>query len=340
MRIYNPTTASGGGSGETGATGATGETGPLPWILMGEYNNGYSYNMGQAVTYQGGFYYRTGNPLNPGYPPTPGAINASWTPVADRGEQGATGPQGPEGQSSSFFNYQAKVNNSFPPTTPINNGHVKWNTPTQINATEIAFSHIDYNGNDIDIFFTLYKQNDTFVIQDQSNSDNYQKWRINGTPIIVDNNYLILPVSLVSSGGTSQFSDNQRVIFAITSLGLQGATGPSGIQGATVATGLTLTNIPANTQSSSYTLASSDAGKYVSISSGGVTVPSGIFNSGDIISVYNDSNANQTITQGSLVTMYIAGTNTTGNRTLAQRGIATILCVGSNTFVITGGGIA
>jgi hypothetical protein len=41
------------------------------------------YGLGDAVTYLGGFYYRTGNPLNPGYPPEPGIINASWTPVAD-----------------------------------------------------------------------------------------------------------------------------------------------------------------------------------------------------------------------------------------------------------------
>jgi hypothetical protein len=58
------------------------------------YDNGASYNLGAAVTYLGGYYYRTGNPLNPGYPPTPGSINASWTPVADGG---ATGPDGATG---------------------------------------------------------------------------------------------------------------------------------------------------------------------------------------------------------------------------------------------------
>ncbi len=40
------------------------------------------------MTYSGGFYYRTGNPNNPGYPPAPGSINASWTPVADKGDPG------------------------------------------------------------------------------------------------------------------------------------------------------------------------------------------------------------------------------------------------------------
>ena len=66
---------------------------------------------------------------------------------------------------------------------------------------------------------------------------------------------------------------------------------------------------------------------------------SGIFSPGDAVSIYNNSGSNQTITQGTSVTMYLVGTATTGNRTLAQRGVATILCVGTNTFVIMGGGL-
>jgi hypothetical protein len=118
-----------------------------------------------------------------------------------------------------------------------------------------------------------------------------------------------------------------------------GATGATGI-GATGATGITLTNIIPNPQSASYTLQLSDAGKYINISTGGVIVPSAIFSSGDVISVYNNSSSNQAITQGIGVTMYLAGTPTTGNRILAQRGIATILCVGSNQFTIIGGGLS
>jgi hypothetical protein len=70
-----------------------------------------------------------------------------------------------------------------------------------------------------------------------------------------------------------------------------------------------------------------------------VTVPSGVFSSGDVVSIYNNSASNQTITQGTSVTMYLVGTATTGNRTLAQRGLVTVLCVASNTFVISGGGL-
>ena len=86
-----------GATGAQGLEGAQGATGPAPWTFIGAYDNGASYNLGDAVAYQGGFYYRTGNPLNPGYPPTPGSISASWTPVADGGAQGPQGAQGDAG---------------------------------------------------------------------------------------------------------------------------------------------------------------------------------------------------------------------------------------------------
>ena len=97
--------------------------------------------------------------------------------------------------------------------------------------------------------------------------------------------------------------------------------------------------IPQNSQTSAYTLVAADAGKHVNITTGGVTVPSGVFSIGDAVSIYNDSTANQTITQGSSVTLREAGTANTGDRTLKERGICTVLCVASNEFVVTGVGV-
>jgi hypothetical protein len=82
---------------DTAVVGSVGATGPLPWNFIGVYDNGASYNLNDAVTYAGGYYYRTGNPLNPGYPPTPGSITASWTPVADGGATGLQGDTGATG---------------------------------------------------------------------------------------------------------------------------------------------------------------------------------------------------------------------------------------------------
>jgi hypothetical protein len=101
----------------------------------------------------------------------------------------------------------------------------------------------------------------------------------------------------------------------------------------------TYPKIPANTQTTAYTLVASDAGKHVNITSGGVTIPANIFSSGDAISIYNNSASAQTITQGSSTTLRKAGSSETGNRTLAQYGLSTILCVGTNEFVISGSGL-
>jgi hypothetical protein len=98
--------------------------------------------------------------------------------------------------------------------------------------------------------------------------------------------------------------------------------------------------VPQNVQASSYTLVTSDAGKHVSITTGGVTVPAVAFSVGDIISIYNNSGSTQAINQGAGVVLRQAGTANTGNRTLDQYGVATILCVGANTFVISGVGVA
>jgi hypothetical protein len=99
-------------------------------------------------------------------------------------------------------------------------------------------------------------------------------------------------------------------------------------------------NIPINSKTASYVLLVSDAGQVVSITTGGVTVPSGVFSAGQAVSVYNNSGSSQTITQGGGTTMTLASSGLTGNRTLGGYGLCTVLCIASNTFVITGAGIS
>ena len=100
-----------------------------------------------------------------------------------------------------------------------------------------------------------------------------------------------------------------------------------------------LRNIPQNAQSSSYVLVVTDNGKCISITTGGVTVPSGIFSTGQNVAIYNNSSSNQTLTQGSSVTLRLAGTTNTGNRTLLPYSLSTVFCVASNTFVVAGSGV-
>jgi hypothetical protein len=98
-------------------------------------------------------------------------------------------------------------------------------------------------------------------------------------------------------------------------------------------------NLPVQNKTTSYVLVAADNGQVISITTGGVTVPSGVFSVGQAVSIYNDSASTQTITQGSGATLTQAATGTTGNRSLARNGLCTVLCVASNSFVITGAGL-
>ena len=99
-------------------------------------------------------------------------------------------------------------------------------------------------------------------------------------------------------------------------------------------------NLPNNPQSAAYVPVVGDNGNMINITTGGVTINSGIFSAGQNLTIYNNSAANQTITQGTSVTLRLAATALTGNRTLAQRGIATVLCVAANEFVVSGAGVS
>lgn len=97
-------------------------------------------------------------------------------------------------------------------------------------------------------------------------------------------------------------------------------------------------NAPAvGTKTGSYTLAVDDIGKYVQVGSGGsITIPDATFAEGDVVSVFNNTTGNITITC-TITTAYIAGTDTDkASVTLATRGVATILFISSTVCVITG----
>lgn len=100
-----------------------------------------------------------------------------------------------------------------------------------------------------------------------------------------------------------------------------------------------LRGIPINAQTTTYQLASSDNGLTVSTNAG-ITVNGAVLSTGQAFTIYNNSAASITITQGTGATMYLAGTSNTGNRTLSQRGLASALMVASNTFVISGSGLS
>ena len=97
-------------------------------------------------------------------------------------------------------------------------------------------------------------------------------------------------------------------------------------------------NVPAvGTKTSSYTLATADVGKYVQVGSGGsITIPNATFAEGDVISIFNNTSGNITITC-SITTAYISGVDTDkATMTLATRGIATVFFISGTVCVVTG----
>lgn len=85
-----------GPAGPAGPTGATGPAGAdALWNFLGEYDNGYDYQVGDVVTYSGSTYYRYGEP-NTGYPPTD---TSYWRIVASKGAAG----------ESNFWEYTEEV---------------------------------------------------------------------------------------------------------------------------------------------------------------------------------------------------------------------------------------
>ena len=101
-----------------------------------------------------------------------------------------------------------------------------------------------------------------------------------------------------------------------------------------------LRTIPASTKSSGYVLVAADTGKVIYISTGGVTINNSVHSGGDVISIINNSGSDQTITQGSGLTLYNTADASTGNKTLAGRGMATVWFASASIAYISGSGLS
>jgi hypothetical protein len=97
-------------------------------------------------------------------------------------------------------------------------------------------------------------------------------------------------------------------------------------------------NLPAvGTKTGSYTLATTDVGKYVQVGSGGsITIPDATFAEGDVVLIANNHTAAITITC-TITTAYIAGTDSDkASVSLATRGVASIVFLSSTVCIISG----
>ena len=98
-------------------------------------------------------------------------------------------------------------------------------------------------------------------------------------------------------------------------------------------------NIPqsGSDKTTSYSLATTDVGKFVGVgASGSITIPNSTFAAGDVVSIFNNTTGNVTITC-SITTAYIAGTDADkATMTLATRGVATVLFLSGTVCVVSG----
>ena len=102
-----------------------------------------------------------------------------------------------------------------------------------------------------------------------------------------------------------------------------------------------LRSIPQNAQTSAYVITASDAGKHIRTDSN-VTLNNSTLSVGDAVTIVNYGSSDITITQGSGVSLHLAGNGTgnQGDRTLVATGVCTILYVGNSQYFASGAGLS
>ena len=218
-----------GFQGETGPQGFQGDLGP----------QGFQGNTGpQGETGPQGFQGPQGETGPQGFQGPSGVDGflggtgpqGNTGPQGEIGPQGFSGPQGntgANGQSTSYYRYNARTN--IQSGNP-GNTNVIWNNITQISATQINISHINQDNIDIDIFLALIQTGNILILQDANNSTNYQQFLVTGTITIIPNLYVQVPVIIITSGGqgTTNYNNGHNLILGLIT---QGAAGPQGITG-------------------------------------------------------------------------------------------------------------
>jgi hypothetical protein len=98
-------------------------------------------------------------------------------------------------------------------------------------------------------------------------------------------------------------------------------------------------NVPqsGSAKTANYDLVVGDVGKFIEVgASGAITIPNATFAAGDVVSIFNNTSGNVTITC-TITTAYIGGTDADkATVTLATRGVATILFLSGTVCVISG----
>jgi hypothetical protein len=177
-----------------------------------------------------------------------------------------------------------------------------------------------------------------------------------GTNISVSGSTGAVTVNATAAGSTTQLQYNNAgslggtsgMTWSGTALTAPLATGSTAITQAEKTASTTLATTAfvdrlrslttPTTTSAGGTLVVGDRGSLVSVTAG-VTIPASVFAAQDVVTIYNNSAASITITQGASLTLRQVGTANTGNRTLALRGLVTVVFISATEAIISGGGL-
>lgn len=92
-------------------------------------------------------------------------------------------------------------------------GTIRYNNATQVSATELLMAVVTSDGLDLTNFIAQMAIGDTFYIQQETSSANYQRWQATAAPVI-GGGYATIAVTLLSSAGTgtTNFADALPII--------------------------------------------------------------------------------------------------------------------------------
>ena len=126
-------------------------------------------------------------------------INGATTPAYLLSDGSTIAVSGQNSQSNIYLYHNSTVH-----VSPPNVGEVRFNNANNTLATTLWISHITHgaNGVDIDVFLALITSVSIIYLQEADNSLNYIKYNVTTNPVIVENNYITLQVSQLSSGGS------------------------------------------------------------------------------------------------------------------------------------------
>ena len=206
-----------------------------------------------------------------------------------------------------------------------------------IHATRISYSTSNEELKFLDSIELVFGNGDDLKIYHDSNNSLIKHLGTGDLYIQADNGDTLYlrpknnedGVKIIPDGAVELYHDNSKKI-ETTSAGVTVTGTVTDSIGSLRRLGITAVSGTGN-------LSANDAGKLLrSTGTITLTIPSGTFTAGDMITIFNVGTGNITIAQGSSTTLYNSADGTTGNRTLAAKGLATIACTNSNEFIISG----